>query len=109
MTVPGIGAVTVDCSPAPSCDWEAESTLGIGRGGGAGRLSRHAPAHDAAGAAGGGSESGGYSERNAVVARPSRTTGCVLSQRRNGRVVVTPVTVVLRRAAVSASYASPRV
>src|SRR4051812_34863487 len=107
MTVPGIGAVTVDCSGSGPCSCAA-STSGTGRGGGAGRLSRQPPLHAGAGATGGGAESGGYSVRNAVVARPARTTGCATSQRRNGTFVVTPATLVSASAPANVSYASSR-
>ena len=62
-------------------------------------MSRQAPLHAGSGARGGGSDSGGFSVRKAVVVRPARTSGCATSQRRNGRFVVTPPTSVSRSAA----------
>src|SRR5579872_1205136 len=71
MTVPGIGAVTVDCSWAAR--WSAEERSGGGVGGGAGRLRRQG-AFQGAGVRGV-RDSGGCSVRNAVVASPARMTG----------------------------------
>ena len=64
----------------------SSSTSGGAWGSGAGRLRRHAPSHGPLGSRAGGAESGGYSDRNAVVVRPARTTGWATSQRRNGEV-----------------------
>src|SRR5205807_2682145 len=68
----------------------AASTSGAACTGGEGRFSRHGSLQTAAGAAAGGSDRGGFSVRNAVVTRPARTSGCATSQRRKGRLVVTP-------------------
>ena len=55
-------------------------------------MSRNGLRQTGSGVAEGGAESGGCSVRNAVVASPARKTGWATSQRRNGRLVVTPVT-----------------
>ena len=98
ITVPGIGAVTWLSPPTPAWACAALSTSGAGAGAAGGRFSRQPPLQGASGRRSGGSESGGCSVRNAVVASPARTTGCATSQRRKGRFVVTPPTSVSARA-----------
>src|SRR5437660_11961058 len=76
ITVPGIGAVTVEDSvPGAPGSSAAASTSGGGCGGGAGRLSRHAPRQGAGAVAAGAGERGGRSGRNAVVVRPAAKIG----------------------------------
>src|SRR2546430_12893479 len=92
ITVPGIGEVNELCSPAWRWAWKAASGFGGAVGAGDARFRRKGVAQGPLGSRTGPPESGGYSVRNAVVVRPSRTAGCETSHRRNGRVfVATPV------------------
>ena len=75
ITVPGIGAVTLLSPPRAARPCAALSTSGGGAGGAVGRFSRQPPRQGASGRRSGGSESGGCSVRNAVVASPARSDG----------------------------------
>ena len=92
ITVPGIGDTIDPPSPPAPAWWAASSRSGGGAGAGGGRFSRNAPRHGPSGSRSGGSDSGGLSTRNAVVVSPATNAGWATSQRRNGRLVVTPTT-----------------
>src|SRR5205809_2386297 len=80
------------------------STSGGGVEADDGRFRRNGVRQGAAATRAGAGESGGCSVRNAVVVCPARTTGWATSQRRNGRLVVTPSTSVSTSAAASRCF-----
>ena len=85
--------------PEPRWSVPRASTSGGEASRGEGRLRRKGARQGMAATRPGAGESGGCSVRNDVLVSPARTTGCDTSQRRNGRLVVTPTTSVSRSAA----------
>ena len=102
---PGIGAIRRP-SPLPATAVQS-GDCGTGKRADEAVPRRQAPANAPRGAWR--TESGGWSSRKAVVAVPARTSGWRTSQRRNGRLVITPATRAASSAAVRRSRASSRV